>query len=99
VEDWKKKFSAGIGTAAGLDAEENKRIIGERMTLFCNMVPLELLKEERKKKDTREPKILCHLELEIENFQQDMPIMPHTDRKNCPHENFNIVACTSKCVK
>jgi hypothetical protein len=98
VEDRKNKFSVRIGTAAGLDGEESERIIGEGMTLFCNLVPSDLLKEECGQKDTWEPRILRHLELEIENFLQDMPIMPHTDRKNCPHENFNILACTSKFV-
>jgi hypothetical protein len=98
VDDQKKKFSLRIGTAAGLDSEESKKIIGEGMTLFCNLVPSQLLKEECGQKDTWEPRILCHLELKIENFWEDMPIMPHTDRKNCPHENFNILACTSKFV-
>jgi hypothetical protein len=81
-----------------LDGEESKRIIGEGITIFRNMVPFEVLKEECRMKDTWEPRILCHLELEIENFLQDMPIRPHTDRKNCPHDNFNILACTLKCV-
>jgi hypothetical protein len=68
--------------ATGLDGEESERIIGEGMTSFCNMVPSEWLKEECGKKDTWELRILCHLELEIEN---------------CPQKNFNILACTSKC--
>jgi hypothetical protein len=92
----KKKFSVRIGTATGLDGEESERIIGEGMTLFRNTVPSELLKEKGGMTDTWEPKSLRHLELEIENFRKDMPIMPHTDRKNCPHDNFNILACTSK---
>jgi hypothetical protein len=82
-----------------LDGELSKRIIGEGMTLFCNMVPSTVLKEESEKNDPWVPRILCHLELKIQNFLQDMPIMPHTDRKNCPHENFNILACTSKFVR
>jgi hypothetical protein len=98
VDERKKKFSVRIGTAAGLDGEESKRIIGEGMTLFCNMVPSKLVKEECGKEEPWVPRILCHLELEIENFLEDMPIMPHTDRKNCPHDNFNILACTSKFV-
>jgi hypothetical protein len=99
VQERKKKFSERIGRTAGLDGEESKRITGEGMTLFCNMVPSKLVKEESGKKDPWVPRILCHLELKIENFLQDMPIMPHTDRKNCPHENFNILACTSKFVR
>jgi hypothetical protein len=99
VEDRKKRFPVRIGTSTGLDGEESQKIIGEGMTLFCNMVPSELLKEECGKKDTRDPRILHHLELEIENFQQDMPIMPHTDRKKCPHKNFSILTCTLNCVK
>jgi hypothetical protein len=98
VEDRKTKFSVRIGTASGLDGEESERIIGEGMTLFCNLVPSDLLKEECGQKDTWEPRILRHLELEVENFLQEIPIMPHTDRKNCTHENFNILACTSKFV-
>jgi hypothetical protein len=39
VNEQKEKFSVRIGTAAGLDGEESKRIIGEGMTLFCNLVP------------------------------------------------------------
>jgi hypothetical protein len=99
VKEQKKKFSERIGTAAGLDGEESKRIIGEGMTLFCNTVPSKLVKEESGKKDPWVPRILHHLELKIDNFLQDMPIMAHTDRKNCPHENFNILACTSKFVR
>jgi hypothetical protein len=46
--------------ASGLDCEGSKRIIGEGMTLFCNLVPAEVLKEENGKgeygmKDTCEP--------------------------------------------
>jgi hypothetical protein len=99
VEERKRKFSEIIGTAAGLDGEESERIIGEGMTLFCNMIPSTVVKEESGINDPWVPRILRHLELEIQNFLQDMPIMPHTDRKNCPHENFNILACTSKFVK
>jgi hypothetical protein len=99
VEERKKKFSERIGTAAGLDGEESDRIIGEGTTLFCNTIPSTVVKEESGINDPWVPRILRHLELEIQNFLQDMPIMPHTDRKNCPHENFNILACTSKFVK
>jgi hypothetical protein len=99
VDDRKNKFSVRIGTATGLDGEESERIIGEGMTIFCNTVPSELLKEEGEMKDTWEQGSLRHLELEVEHFGQDMLIMPHTDRKNCPHEYFNILACTSKCLR
>jgi hypothetical protein len=103
VADRKEKFSVRIGMDAGLDYEESESIIGEGMTLFCNSIPSELLKEVNGKgksgmKETWEPRSLHQLELEIENFLQHMPIRPHTDRKNCPHHNFNILACTSKCV-
>jgi hypothetical protein len=70
--------------AAELDGEERERIIGEGMTLFCNLVPSQSFKEECGQKDTWELRILCHLELEIENFLHDMPIMPHTDRIKLP---------------
>jgi hypothetical protein len=98
VDDQKRKFSLRIGTAAGFDIEESERIIGEGMTLFCNLVPSQLLKDEYGQNDIWEPRIIHHLELEIGNFREDMSIMLHTDRKNCPHENFNILACTSKFV-
>jgi hypothetical protein len=98
VDDRKRKFSLRIGTAAGFDIEESERIIGEGMTLFCNLVPSQILKNECGQNDTWEPRIIRHLELEIEHFREEMPILPHTDRKNCPHENFNILACTSKFV-
>jgi hypothetical protein len=102
-----EKFSVRIGTDAGLDYEESESIIGEGMTVFCNLIPSELLKEVKGKgesgmQETWEPRSLRHLELEIENFLQEMPIRPHTDRKNCPHDNFNILnilACTLKCVQ
>jgi hypothetical protein len=68
VEERKKKFSERIRTSAGLDGEESKRIIGEGMTLFCNTVPSKLIKEESGKKDPWVPRILRHLELEIETF-------------------------------
>jgi hypothetical protein len=99
VEERKKKFSERIGTAAGLDGEESERIIGEGMTLFCNTIPSTVVKEKSGINDPWVPRILRHLELKIQNFLHDMPIMPHTDRKNCLHENFNILACTSKFVK
>jgi hypothetical protein len=99
VNDRKNKFSVRMGTATGLDCEESKRIIGEGLTIFRNTVPSELLKDKGGMKDTWEQRSLRHLELEIELFREDMPIMPHTDRKNCPHENFNILACTLKCLR
>jgi hypothetical protein len=82
VEEQKKKFSERIGTAAGLDGDESKRIIGEGMTLFCNTIPSTVIKEESRISDPWVPRILRQLELEIQKFLQDMPIIPHTDRKS-----------------
>jgi hypothetical protein len=96
-----EKFSMRIGIEAGLDISQSQRIAGEGMTLFFNDIPSKILTKNHdveagfeKKSD---PWTLQHLELEITNFQKDMPIKPHTDRKNCALNNFNILACTSKC--
>jgi hypothetical protein len=104
VADRKEKFWVRLGMEAGLDQEQSKSIMGEGMTLFCNPVPSHLVIEGNDNgdfglQDTWVPMTLWHLELEIANFLPEMPIKPHTDRKNCPQDNFNILACTSKFFK
>jgi hypothetical protein len=105
VPDRHAKFSFRIGTEAGLSAEQSQTIIGEGLTIFSNPVPSQFLREDvveasvMEEKSTWEPRSLRHLELEIISFLPDMPIKPHTDRHNCPHPNFDILACTSKCFQ
>jgi hypothetical protein len=101
VVDRQKKFSWRIGMDAGFDHVSSQRIIGEGLTLFLNPIPNEEVMEWSEQSSTSEwqPKTLRHLELELEAFLSTMPIKPHTDRKNCRHENFNILACTSKCLR
>jgi hypothetical protein len=104
VADRRDKFSVRLGTEAGLDLAQSQSIIGEGLTLFCNRVPSHLVLEGNDNRDSGlkdpwEPMTLRHLELEIANFLPEMPIKPHADRKNCPQENFNILACTSKFFK
>jgi hypothetical protein len=99
VADWQYKFSRRIGTEAGFDNDLSKRIIGEGMTLFFNPIPSQFIEKSKDQASgIEEPQSLRHLELEIADFLKDMPIKPHTDRKNCALDNFNILTCTLKCV-
>jgi hypothetical protein len=101
VESRRTKFSFRIGMEAGLSELESEKIIGEGLTIFNNPVPYQFLSDDgsQEEKKTWEPSSLRHLELEIKAFLDDMPIMPHTDRHNCPHPNFDILACSSKCFR
>jgi hypothetical protein len=97
-----EKFSLRIGTNAGIDRMQSERIIGEGLTLFYNKIPLSEMEwnnDEEGIRECSEARSLHHLELEVQAFLPNMPVKPHTDRKNCPHPNFDILACTSKCLK
>jgi hypothetical protein len=100
VSDRQREFSMRIGLDAGFDRLSSHRIIGEGMTLFSNPIPLDVIESSLDlSTDSLKKRSLCQLEALIESFIDDMPIKPHTDRKNCAHDNFNILACTSKCVR
>jgi hypothetical protein len=91
-----------MGMDCGLDRGQSELIIGEGITLFYNPIPLaeiEFNHDDNSGGEWSEPCNLRHLELELNEFLPLMPIKPHTDRKNCPHPNFDILACTSKCLK
>jgi hypothetical protein len=98
------KFSLRIGMEAGLTMNQSQPIIGEGLTIFSNPVPSQFMSDDGirlstgfDEKETWEESSLRHLELEISAFVEDMPIKPHTDRHNCAHPNFDILACSSKC--
>jgi hypothetical protein len=85
-----------------MDRSQSEQIIGEGITLVYNPFPLDEIEfnhDEDSCGEWSEPHNLWHLELELNDFLTLMPIKPHTDRKNCPHANFDILACTSKCWK
>jgi hypothetical protein len=101
----RSKFSLRIGMEAGLSQQQSELIIGEGLTIFSNHVPSHFLSDNDvqasgiDKKKSWEASSLRHLELEINAFLEEMPIKPHTDRHNCPHPNFDILACSSKCFR
>ena len=105
VETRRAIFSLRIGMEGGLSKQESELIIGEGLTIFSNPIPSQFLSDDGiqasgiDEKKTWEARSLRHLELEINAFLEDMPIKPHTDRHNCAHPNFDILACSSKCFR
>jgi hypothetical protein len=95
----------GVTFEAGLSQQQSELIIGEGLTIFSNHVPSHFLSDDDvqasgiDKKKSWEARSLRHLELEINAFLEEMPIKPHTDRHYCPHPNFDILACSSKCFR